>query len=374
MQMLFSYITVLLERAETAFQDKETLPDTVLKLPQSLKDALLDLNERLEKETFEKQTFDCGICLDPKKGTQCYRIRHCGHVFCIKCLQDYYNDAIKEGAVQNITCLDPTCGKTGNPAIDRTLKPRKLTPKELLRIPLDLEMVTRYVEIKRKKLIESDPSIVFCPREWCQGAMRTAKYPKPGDITQMDDPEAYEFDAPAAPREKTEDEIAEENRMFGAPHTDRLAVCEDCNLAFCKVCLRSWHGDLVRCANRNKKQISPEEQASLDFILGATTPCPQCEARCQKSHGCNHMQCFNCDAHFCYICAAWLDPRNPYDHFNFKRNEQCYGKLFQGVEGNDDEIEFAGARAAEIQAAVFDQEAARIQDEVIQEQLDQEEG
>jgi E3 ubiquitin-protein ligase RNF14 len=370
MPMLFAYISYLQERAETAFQDTDSLPDGVLKLSETIKDAMLELNEQREKEVFQKQTFDCGVCLDPKSGSVCYRIRHCGHVFCIDCLQDYYNNCIQEGDVNHVTCLDPGCGKTGNVQLDRKKKPRLLTPVELLRIPLSLDTVTRYVHIKRKKILESDPEIAFCPRQWCQGAMRTEKYPKPGDISQMDDEdeEDGEGDEPAPPPARIEEETREEMYQRGSPRSDRLVVCEDCNLAFCRVCLRSWHGDLVRCITRNKDEISQEDQASLDYILQNCSPCPTCSAPTQKMHGCNHMTCFQCKNHFCYICGAWLPPDSPYRHFNDPKIKSCFQKLFDGAlpDGDhaDGQIRFAGRRGAEQQAAFWEQEALRIQMEV----------
>ena len=46
------------------------------------------------------------------------------------------------------------------------------------------------------------------------------------------------------------------------------------------------------------------------------------------------MQCFQCNTHFCYLCSAWLDPVSPYKHFSNKNNT-CFEKLFEGVEGDD---------------------------------------
>lgn len=369
MPMLFTYISYLEECAQTAFQDIAGSSAGPLELPESMKAALLEIDEQLKLEAFNKQTFDCGVCLDPKKGSLCYRIRHCGHVFCIECLQDYYNSCIKEGDFHHVTCLDPGCGKTGNAQIDRLKKPRLLSPKELLQIPLTFDAVTRYVRIKRKKKLEADPEMRFCPRQWCQGAMRTEKYPKPGDITQMDDD--YEQNdendqaapLPASPPASTEEEEHEKMYAKGAPYADRLVVCEDCEFAFCRVCLRSWHGDIVRCVRRDKDELSADELLSQDYIRKNTSPCPSCNAPCQKQHGCNHMTCAQCQTHFCYLCGKWIPPENPYRHFNDPKIKSCYQKLFP-VDGED--MEFFGRRGAEAQAEFWEQEALRIQMEMNQ--------
>jgi E3 ubiquitin-protein ligase RNF14 len=240
MPMLFAYISQLQETAEMAFGLADQ--GAPMKLPSPLKTAILDLSNQIKRETFEKETFDCGVCLEPKKGAVCYRLERCGHVFCQGCLQDFYNNCIKEGDVDNVKCLDPSCGKTGNTAIDRRKKPRILSPKELLQVPLTLEMVKRFAELKRKKKIEADKTIAFCPRSWCQGAMRTDKYPKITDVSQIDDSDsegdenielASNVEAPSTGIEK---------RPMGRTGMDRLVICEDCNLAFCKTCLACWHG------------------------------------------------------------------------------------------------------------------------------------
>jgi E3 ubiquitin-protein ligase RNF14 len=176
MIMVGIYVTSLQEKAENAFGLEE------LTLPSSMRKELVDLNQRMKKKLFDKETFDCGVCLEPKKGSACYRMARCPHVFCVSCLQDYYNSCITEGEVNNVKCMSTDCGKTGSKG---KKKERLLSPKELLAIPIARDQVERYAKLKRKKKIESDPSIIFCPRTWCQGAMRTDKYPKITDVSQV---------------------------------------------------------------------------------------------------------------------------------------------------------------------------------------------
>jgi E3 ubiquitin-protein ligase RNF14 len=347
--ILFAYISSVQEQAESAFGLEE------LSLPSSMQDELLDYSARLKRELFDKETFDCEVCLEPKKGTVCYRMERCSHVFCVACLQDYYNNCITEGDVNNVKCMSTECGKSGG---SRRKKDRLLSPKELLQIPIARDQVERYAKIKRKKKIESDPTIIYCPRKWCQGAMRTEKYPKITDVTQMDDSDS----------EPEEDEQAQqgtdsgpEKRAIGVRGMERLAVCEDCNLAFCIVCLASWHGDFIRCEPRDKTNLTEEDQASLNFILKNTSPCPYCSVPCQKSFGCNHMTCAQCESHFCYLCGAWLNPDHPYAHYNDPKNKNCFQRLMDGAEGDEGDVQFGGRRGAEQAAEFWEQEAMRIQ-------------
>ncbi|KAL1601470.1 hypothetical protein SLS60_006385 [Paraconiothyrium brasiliense] len=355
-QMLFAYISYLQEAAETTFGLSE------LTLPNSLKDELLQYSKRMKRELFDKETFDCEVCLEPKKGSVCYRMERCSHVFCVQCLQDYLNNCISEGDVNNVKCMSADCGK---PMPNGKKKERLLSPKELLQIPLSLQAVERFAKIKRKKKIEADPTIIYCPRSWCQGAMRTDKYPKIKDVREMDDSDS-EAEEEVETTSEEEQASGPEKRRVGTSGMDRLAVCEDCTLAFCKVCLASWHGDFVRCEPRDKNQLTEEDQASLNYIMRNTSPCPTCSVPCQKSFGCNHMTCFQCKSHFCYLCGAWLPPENPYGHFGNPKNKGCYNRLMDMVEGDmgNGEAQFGGARGAEQIADFWEQEAMRIQNEL----------
>jgi len=349
--ILFSYISSLQEQAENAFGLED------LTLPSSMQKELVDYSRRMKKELFDKDTFDCGVCLEPKKGSACYRMARCSHVFCINCLQEYYDSCITEGNVNNIKCMSTECGSSGKK------KDRLLSPKELLQIPISRDQVERYAKIKRKKKIESDPNIVYCPRKWCQGAMRSDKYPKITDVTQMDDSDSEADDEGPAQPQETQIESGPEKRGVGVRGMERLQVCEDCTLAFCVICLASWHGDFVRCEPRNVTELTEDDQASLNFIMKNTTPCPYCSVPCQKGYGCNHMTCAQCQTHFCYICSAWLNPDHPYHHFNEPKFKSCFRRLMDGVEGDMDQggRQWGGRRGAEQLAEFWEEEAMRIQ-------------
>jgi E3 ubiquitin-protein ligase RNF14 len=285
--ILFSYISSLQEQAEAAFGLDE------LTLPSSMRQELVAYSKKLKRKLFDKETFDCEVCLEPKKGSACYRMERCSHVFCVACLQDYYNNCIKEGDVNNVKCMSTECGKSGG---SKRKKDRLLSPKELLQIPLARETVERFAKIKRKKKMESDPAIIYCPRSWCQGAMRSDAYPKITDVSQMDDSdsEAEEDTDAGSQQNDTSNDTGPQKRAVGIRGMDRLAVCEDCALAFCVVCLASWHGDFVRCEPRDKTQLTEEDQASLNFILKSTSPCAYCSVPCQKTYGCNRKLSWNC--------------------------------------------------------------------------------
>ena len=273
--------------------------------------------------------------------------------------------------MNNVRCMSTECGSSS----EGGKKDRLVSPKELLRIPLPIETVERYAKIKRKKRMEADATITYCPRSWCQGAMRTAKYPKITDVSEMDESDS-ETEGLIASCEPSDDPPSDntggiEKRRVGVAGMDRLAICEDCKLAFCQICLASWHGDFVRCEPRDSSQLTEDEQASLNFILRNCSPCPTCAVPCQKSYGCNHMTCFQCKTHFCYLCSAWLSPDHPYEHFNNPKNKGCFNRLMDLAEGDmaegdmaEGEVQFGGRRGAERIADFWEREAMRIQMEM----------
>ena len=233
--------------------------------------------------------------------------------------------------------MAPDCGKeskvgqsNGQTGLKKGPEDRTLEPSELLGIPLEQDTVQRYIKLKRKKRLESNKTTVYCPRQWCQGPARTSKS-KPEHENEMDETEEPHTYDRNAPQEKL------------PPPAERLAICEDCNFAFCKVCKASWHGEYYTCFPRSQFELTIEEKASEDYMKLHTQPCPTCDARAQKTHGCNHMICFKCDTHFCYLCGAYLEKGNPYQHYNTVKSS-CYMRLWELEGGDDGEIgqAFAG--------------------------------
>ena len=258
-------------------------------------------------------------------------------MFCVECLQDFYNTCIIEGDVGNVKCMAPGCGTDlrhlalqDTPEIQkrRREEDKSLEPSELLQIPLEQETVQRYINLKRKKRLESNRSTIYCPRQWCQGPARSSKS-KPLDDEIMADLDHEEVEPQSYDRDVDPDKLP--------PPAERLAICEDCTFAFCKVCKASWHGEYFTCFPRSQFELTAEEKASEDYMKLHTQPCPTCDARAQKTHGCNHMICFKCDTHFCYLCGAYLDKGNPYTHFNNKKSG-CYMRLWELEAGDDGEI------------------------------------
>ncbi|KAI0848660.1 RWD domain-containing protein [Daldinia vernicosa] len=331
-QVIFTYLDNLQQSSETVFGLVED--DGQLKVGLEHKIEILDYDIKAKQRAFDNETFHCDICLDPHKGSACHKMLDCGHVFCVQCLQAFYNNAITEGDIASIRCLQPKCAKEREDAVKGSIRKKKaktfISPGELLQIPLERDMVMRYITLRHKNELESDKTTVYCPRLWCQGAARSKKHRKP---------EGLEF---VEPSESDIDEIEEDDTEEKKSGQDLLAICEDCGFAFCTRCRQSWHGEFKYCMPQKRKdEITEEEKASLEYVKMHTTPCPTCDARCQKTQGCNHMCCFKCQTHFCYLCSSWLDPSNPYQHYNVQPSGEknaCYMRLWELHELGDGQV------------------------------------
>ncbi|CZR39542.1 uncharacterized protein FPRO_04439 [Fusarium proliferatum ET1] len=357
----FTYIDHIQRAAEDVFGTIS--PEGTLQVDSEHKLAVLDHDIKAKKAAFEKETFDCGVCLDPKKGSKCHRMLDCGHIFCVQCLQEFYNDAITEGNLSTVRCLSPNCAKKRSASKDTKKHKVAISPSELLQIGLSEEMVKRYVTLKYKTELESDKNTIYCPRQWCNGAARSKRHKKPEGL------EFAETSDVESGKEEQEQEQEGSSAKSGKrknketfSKADLLAICEDCGFAFCGQCYQSWHGEFVRCApRRDKGELSEEEKASLEYLQLHTSPCPTCNAPAQKTHGCNHMICSRCDTHFCYLCSSWLDPVNPYQHYNQLAGGKvtsCYMRLWEleGGDGDDVGLGFVGGRGpvADAPAALDD--------------------
>ncbi|RKF71511.1 E3 ubiquitin-protein ligase itt1 [Golovinomyces cichoracearum] len=313
--ILYAIIDSLQQSAENVFGYSEK--GKILEVPEELKISLLDFNVDQTQKAFKNKTFNCGICLEPKKGALCHQMLDCYHVFCVKCLQDFYVNAILNGDLVSVRCLAPDCVKNSKENQSEFPKKRRLKtlrPIELLQIPLEQDMVTRYVKLMRKLELESDKNTVYCPRKWCGGAARISKPSGSDDMNE---------------ESKSQNGTPDERKEL-------LSICEDCSFAFCGRCFQSWHGDFILCAPRVTGELTEEEKASQEYLKLHTTQCPTCTVPCQKSHGCNHMICSNCNTHFCYLCSSWLSPDNPYKHYN-TQTTGCYTRLWELEEGDKDD-------------------------------------
>ena len=83
----------------------------------------------------------------------------------------------------------------------------------------------------------------------------------------------------------------------------RVLKCPSCFSTVCSACGEEAH-DGMTC-NENKINKNPTEQERLFnewAVANQAQRCPGCTAAIEKIDGCNHIICFHCQTHFCWIC------------------------------------------------------------------------
>ena len=80
-QVMFAFIDHLQQSAQSCF---EFIQGSACYSRETLL-GLLEFDAAAKRKNFLRQTYDCGICLEPKKGADCHELLRCGHVFCVPC-------------------------------------------------------------------------------------------------------------------------------------------------------------------------------------------------------------------------------------------------------------------------------------------------
>ncbi|THH21564.1 hypothetical protein EW146_g36 [Bondarzewia mesenterica] len=264
--------------------------------PHLLAPLLTAYDTSAKSSRFAQSAYTCAVCLTSQKGARCLLLL-CGHVFCRSCLEDYWKLFIAEGDVARVGCPDPECIKES----------REANEEEVRRVVTEDE-VMRWKWLRRKRILERDPSTVYCPVSLCQTPVSKPKF--------------------------TDDQNV---------GWERLRTCPNCEYVFCSFCKRTWHGPLNDCpipiaekfimeymslpedspsrlvleqrygrANINRLVAKyREDQANRQWLESSTMACPGCQVKVEKSVGCNHMTCAKCKQHFCYRCGAKLNAGDP---------------------------------------------------------------
>ena len=275
--------------------------------PSLLVPFLLDYDRTERERAFAESFFDCEICFTSVPGSKCRRVEPCSHTHCRECLSMYVTTKIASGEVIKIGCPSNSC-------------------EESLSLSLIQDLVSpgvfeRFDRILLQKTIDKMSDVVYCPRPSCRC------------VTLIEEDE------------------------------ENMALCPRCCFSFCVLCKRSWHGvepckllptdlralreawDTLGSDARKEMELQYgkaklakafQEYDSVQWLGSNSRKCPNCQAKIEKSLGCNKMTCTHCNSHFCWLCCTPLLNVNPYKHFQPGQSD-CAGKLFQGLTDSDEE-------------------------------------
>ncbi|TPX65195.1 hypothetical protein SpCBS45565_g05303 [Spizellomyces sp. 'palustris'] len=293
----------VLDRAETEVRE--------------LVDWIMDYDRRMIQEAFENCSFHCGVCLETKPGSQCFRLTACKHVFCRECVTNYFTALITEGSVLLVRCPDSRCSKQNKrSALNEESGATPININAQIRMEdlaalLPSTLLDRYANLLEAHSLSMRTDITYCPRPACQSP------------------------------------------VVRDPRQEKLCICPTCNFAFCFYCQKCWHGAAEYCRLNNMEQIVvdyiearacedvsrtrglevrygkktleklarewEEERETRKWKEENSQQCPTCTAAVQKNEGCNHMTCR-------------LDRQRPYAHFN-DVTSTCFRALFDDITG-----------------------------------------
>lgn len=328
----------------------------------TLYETVVDFDRQRKHELFQLKTFTCEICQLEVKGDGCVEFEHCGHVFCRRCLNDFFSSLINNGEVEKIHCPNFECSKAIFKARELFLAADYLARENFDFEQFKADIMTHPIKVdvlQRVLGLSANGSELF------------DKYMKLfTDHQHMLIAKLFPHRLVSCPRKSCPAMIFRENMV------QRLVICRNCNYAFCHICRKSFHSDSIDCAKSRQNQQylgvpieameiwlaneDSKERGNLRYKYGFDlmqkmsneylmdklfnellldesqefSKCPTCDLVIQRMEGCNKMRCSACYTFFCNVCGVYLSHDKPYEHFN-EKSSSCYGKLFHGMPGMD---------------------------------------
>ena len=94
-------------------------------------------------------------------------------------------------------------------------------------------------------------------------------------------------------------------------------LCSHCGLLTCTKCHKPFHSGLTCAQNEYAASADEDLKRWLEVDTANRKRCPRCGAPIEKTGGCAHIHCTQCNSHICWHClTAFSSPGDCYGHLS----------------------------------------------------------
>ncbi|KAI3859468.1 hypothetical protein MKW92_027237 [Papaver armeniacum] len=303
--------------------------------------SILNYNDDKLNEGFCQNLHECCICLSDHPGTSFVRLP-CKHFFCRKCMEIYSTVHAKEGVA--ILCPQIKC--------------RELVPLGLVKSLLGDERFEKWESLLFHKTLDSMSDIVYCPRcdmACLQGEDHLAQCTKCFFTFCGLCGDRLHVGAQCMPVEEKLKSLQinkglnmeEIKRIAKRCPACRIAIfrtygcnrmrCSNCSESFCYKCGKAYDNSKPLCCGyfdidaesvrhhrqereaeelrKGRRQEAQRQQEKEQQTLYQSRiedpafhphPCPSCRQLNPKVENNNHILCWYCQNHYCYLCRKMV--------------------------------------------------------------------